>query len=95
MLVTIPYDSMTFLDVRFDYDVIATGGPPEPSFGIKLKGWQLVFPWRINPDIQQCVEEVDECQAFDDFLSDYYEMARPEIVELCREFELTSADGMV
>jgi|GEM_PF-6422498 len=96
VIVTIPYtDSMTFLDVDIHYDVVATAGPPNPPLEVTLTGWTLAGAWCVDPDSDDCVKAIDVCDDFDQFVSDYYETAQQGFQEICRDFELTSAESVV
>jgi len=96
MIITIPYyDGLTFFDVEFDYDVIATGGPPEPPFDIKLFGWTLVQAWCVDLIVESIKDLEGVDPAWNGFIADYYEVSKPEIMKICRDFELTQRDSVV
>jgi hypothetical protein len=97
MIITIPYkDGLTFFDVELDYDVVATGGPPAPPFDIKLLGWDLVQAWKVDPESESSIKDLDEVDpAWSEFLADYIGVTGTEISAICRDFELTRRDSVV
>lgn len=99
-----------FIEVDIMYDVVATAGPPaEADFGIKYTGFRFVELWRYddiapNPAGVLVLEDSDDYHdletgatdsPYDDEIRAYIEDNMGEILEACRDFELTNTDNMV
>lgn len=106
MRVTIPYNAANgiYLEVEVMYDIIATGGPPEPPFGIEVQGFSFVCARRVDDDsILELFELADfdsydlgeDCEPFEGYIEEYLTAHGEEIRAACRDFELTRDESMV
>jgi len=109
MRLVIPFNLVEgiFLEVDVAYDVVATGGPPEPPFDIALIGGTFIRPWRELEGISEVIEAIDvfagyidpdsgEVKApYADYIVNYLKDNEEAIRHKCQEFELTKPESMV
>lgn len=106
MRVTIPYEpeNGVYLEVDIEYEVIATGGPPEPPFDAVVTGWSFVERWHLVDDKVELLDSNEDYvnletgnveSPYDDFIVVYINNRWEETRAACRDFELTRDESMV
>jgi len=82
-----------YVTVFLNYNVVATGGPPDPPCDVVLKGGSFLELWQVRGSAG-CIEKrvilsAEDCKgSFDKFICNYIRRNRDELTTLCRQFEL-------
>lgn len=93
-----------YIDFDITYDVVATGGPPDPPLDVRITGFFFVERWRCTEEGSEILDTFEDytnldnqtdSSPYDDFICEFIEKYSAEIRRLCREFELTSDDSMI
>jgi len=109
MKLVIPFnpDPGTVLEIDVVYDVVATGGPPEPPFDIRLIGGTFIEHWRVVEGVFGTVDVVavfddyiDPSSAevktpYDEYIAKYLDNYKEAVRLRLREFELTKPESVV